>query len=87
MKTILFLASMLAASPAFAFYPGSPLNTATIQAARKQQVAASDASACYNIGNSDARSYCMARAHQNASLCYSIQSADMRAQCLAEVRR
>lgn len=50
------------------------------------QVQAADSSACYSIGNADARAYCLAKAHRNSSGCYSIQSSDLRAQCLAEVR-
>lgn len=48
---------------------------------------AADASACYNISDADARSYCLARAHREPGTCYTIQRADLRAQCLAEVRK
>ena len=48
---------------------------------------ASDAGTCYTIRDSDARTYCLARAHNQPAQCYSIQRADMRAQCLAEVRK
>lgn len=44
-------------------------------------------SACYNIQDADARSYCLAKARGESSQCYTIQRADMRSQCLAEVRR
>ena len=45
-----------------------------------------DAGACYNVQDSDARTYCLARARGDVSQCYSIQRSDMRSQCLAEVR-
>lgn len=48
---------------------------------------AANAGACYNIADSDARTYCIAKARQEPAQCYSIQSAAMRSQCLAEVRR
>lgn len=48
---------------------------------------AAETGACYNIGDSDARSYCLARARRDAGTCYTIQRADLRAQCLAEVRQ
>lgn len=48
---------------------------------------AATTSACYNIQDQDARTYCLARAHNQPAQCYSIQRADMRAQCLAEVRK
>lgn len=48
---------------------------------------AAESGACYNIGDSDARSYCLARARRDAGACYTIQRADLRAQCLAEVRQ
>jgi len=48
---------------------------------------AADSSACYNIQDADARTYCLARARGESSQCYSIQRADLRSQCLAEVRR
>ncbi len=47
---------------------------------------AADSSACYNISDGDARSYCLAKARREVSACYSIQNASMRSQCLAEVR-
>lgn len=47
---------------------------------------ATDAGACYSIGDADARTYCLAKTRQNSSMCYAIQRADMRAACLAEVR-
>lgn len=45
-----------------------------------------DVSACYNISDMDARSYCIAKARKSPGMCYSIQRADLRAQCLAETR-
>lgn len=50
-------------------------------------VMAADSGACYSIQDSDARAYCLARAHREPAQCYSIQRADLRAQCLAEVRQ
>ena len=50
------------------------------------QVTSQSSSACYTIGNSDARSYCLARAHRDVSYCYSVRDATLRAMCLAEVR-
>lgn len=50
-------------------------------------LAAAATGACYNIGDADARAYCLARAHREPGQCYSIQQASMRSQCLAEVRR
>ena len=50
-------------------------------------LAAAATGACYNIGDSDARIYCLARAHREPGQCYSIRAADLRAMCLAEVRR
>ena len=40
-------------------------------------------SACYNVGNADARAICLARAHGSTSYCYNVQSPDLRALCLA----
>lgn len=48
---------------------------------------ATDAGACYNIGDADARTYCLARARKDVSQCYAVQRSDLRAQCLAEVRK
>lgn len=48
---------------------------------------AADTGACYSIQDSDARTYCLARAHREPGQCYSIKRADTRAQCLAEVRK
>ncbi len=48
---------------------------------------ASDASACYNVDDGDARSYCLAKARNEVSQCYDIQRADLRSLCLAEVRQ
>ena len=49
--------------------------------------AAADASACYNIGDADTRTYCLARMHKEPSLCYAIMKADVKAMCLAETRK
>lgn len=49
--------------------------------------AQADGGACYSIMDTQARTYCLARAHKDASYCYSIQSSDLRAMCLAEIRR
>ena len=46
---------------------------------------ASDAGACYNIADSDRRTFCLAKAHKDRSYCNSIKAAEIRAQCLAEV--
>lgn len=43
--------------------------------------------ACYNITDSDARSFCIARVRRDVSQCYNIQRGDLRSMCLAEVRR
>ena len=48
---------------------------------------ASDTSACYNIGDADTRTYCLARMHKEPSLCYAIMKADVKAMCLAETRK
>lgn len=48
---------------------------------------AAETGACYNIADSDARTYCLARAHREPSMCYSIKAAETRALCLAEVRK
>lgn len=48
---------------------------------------AAETGACYNIADSDARTYCLARAHREPSMCYSIKAAEIRALCLAEVRK
>lgn len=48
---------------------------------------AAETGACYNIADSDARTYCLARAHRDPSICYSIKAAEIRALCLAEVRK
>lgn len=40
---------------------------------------------CYSIGDSDARSYCLAKASRDATHCYNIKSVDLRSMCLAEV--
>ena len=45
------------------------------------------ASACYNITDADARTYCLARAHRQPGQCYSIQNPAMRSMCLSEVRK
>ena len=46
---------------------------------------ASDTGACYNIADSDRRTFCLAKAHKDRSYCNSIKAAEIRAQCLAEV--
>lgn len=51
------------------------------------RAAASDASSCYVVGDSDARNHCLAKARKDPGMCYAIRSADRRAECLAEVRR
>lgn len=48
---------------------------------------ASDSGACYNIADSDRRTFCLAKAHKDRSYCNSIKAAEIRAQCLAEVVR
>lgn len=48
---------------------------------------AADTGACYNITDSDARSYCIAKARRDVSQCYNIQQAYLRSLCLAEVRK
>ena len=48
---------------------------------------AATASACYNITDADARTYCLARAHRQPGQCYSIQNPAMRSMCLSEVRK
>ena len=48
---------------------------------------AADASACYNITDADARTYCLARAHRQPGQCSSIQNPAMRSMCLSEVRK
>jgi len=47
----------------------------------------SQAAACYNIADADARAYCLARAKHEPAQCYNIKSADLRSMCLAEVRK
>ncbi|WP_238914244.1 hypothetical protein [Achromobacter insolitus] len=44
------------------------------------------AGACYAISDADARTHCLAKAHNDPARCYSIQAPDKRAACLAEVR-
>lgn len=48
---------------------------------------AASPSACYNVTDSDARSYCIARAKREPAQCYNIQASGMRSMCLAEVRK
>lgn len=45
---------------------------------------ASNAGTCYNIADSDARSYCIAKARKDVSQCYNIQAAALRSMCLVE---
>jgi hypothetical protein len=52
-----------------------------------QIAAAADASACYNIADPDARTYCLARVNRQPGQCYNIQNVAMRSMCLAEVRK
>ena len=80
--------SILATHSAHAFAPGSPLHAANAVSAKKHDAnRAADSGACYNVNDSDARAYCLAKAHGDSGRCYSIQRADLRAMCLAEVRR
>lgn len=58
---------------------------ATLLAATAVQAA--DTGACYNITDSDARGYCIAKARRDVSQCYNIVRSDMRALCLAEVSK
>lgn len=51
------------------------------------RIALADSSACYNIANSDQRTFCIARANNDPSTCYTIKASDVRSQCLAEVRK
>ena len=51
------------------------------------KAAPADASACYNVADADARTYCLARARSEPSACYSIQRPDLRSLCLAEARK
>ena len=46
---------------------------------------AADASSCYNIAEADARTYCLALAHDDPGRCYAIQDSALRSRCLAEV--
>lgn len=48
---------------------------------------ATQAGACYNVRDADARAVCLARAHRDPGRCYSVQRPDLRSVCLAEVRR
>lgn len=88
MKKIIFLASIVAASPAWAFYLGLPLHSASVAAAKKNEaIQSADAGTCYTISDSDIRAFCLAKAHNDSGRCYSIQRQDVRAMCLAEVRK
>ena len=49
--------------------------------------AAGNTSACYNISDSDIRTFCLARAKNEPAQCYNIVRQDLRQQCLAEVSR
>lgn len=60
---------------------------AALLVAPHSAVAAAAASACYGVGNPDARAYCLAMAHRDPGRCYNIQGSGLRAACLAEVRR
>lgn len=85
MRYLVLISALLFAAPASAglWSPGMPLNPA-IQKAQQERA---QAVACYNVGDSDARSYCLARAHREPGQCYNIRRDDMRSMCLAEVRR
>lgn len=48
---------------------------------------AADAGSCCAVSDSDARAYCLARAHGDVGRCYAISSPGMRSQCIAELRR
>ena len=48
---------------------------------------AADTSSCYAISEADARTYCLALAHNDPGRCYAIQNSAMRSRCLAEVRQ
>lgn len=48
---------------------------------------ATDAGNCYSIAAADARTYCLALAHNDSGRCYAIQNSALRSQCLAEVRK
>ncbi|KAB1075969.1 hypothetical protein F6X53_24260 [Methylobacterium soli] len=49
--------------------------------------AAADAGSCYGVSDPEARTWCLAKAHQQPSACYAIQDSTMRSMCLAEVRK
>lgn len=59
---------------------------ATIMVACSHPVMAADSSACYNIADPDARTYCLAKARSEPAMCYAIYRQDLRSTCLAEVR-
>lgn len=87
MKKLIFIAFLVATS-AQAFQLGSPLHSAVVAAAKKQNAGrAADAGACYAVPDVDTRTFCLAKAHNDLGRCYSIGRADVRAMCLAEVRR
>lgn len=48
---------------------------------------ATDPGTCYTISDADARTLCLAKAHNDPSRCYAIQDSSKRAECLAEVRK
>ncbi|PKM28838.1 MAG: hypothetical protein CVV07_13170 [Gammaproteobacteria bacterium HGW-Gammaproteobacteria-11] len=48
---------------------------------------AADTSSCYAIAEADARTYCLALAHNDPGRCYAIQDSAMRSRCMAEVRQ
>jgi len=41
----------------------------------------------YAIAEADARTYCLALAHNDPGRCYAIQDSAMRSRCMAEVRQ
>lgn len=59
---------------------------ASVMVACSHPVMAADSSACYNIADPDARTYCLAKARSEPAMCYAIYRQDLRSMCLAEVR-
>ncbi|WP_036357309.1 hypothetical protein [Microvirga sp. BSC39] len=49
--------------------------------------AATDASPCYAMSNSDVRNAFLAIARKDIGMCYAVSRPDLRGACLAEVRR
>jgi hypothetical protein len=48
---------------------------------------AAQASACYAIGDPDARATCLAKARKDPGMCYAVVDTERRAACLSEVRK